>query len=185
MWCTKLFSSDKSRVFFFQEIFKLSFWSWLSTINVTVYLLVSSTLSGQVPWCHNTDRTGKGARLSGPQTDKSSVTSAWYQSLLLWYRMKFVFAVHLRTHLYPHYADTRWIWTWEGVQTSAGGSKDVNYVPNKESLDVSCQEPLRNVIYQFQGWPLIQWCLPQQIFHNSGLLIYQELHVSSLNHTHW
>lgn len=93
-----------------------------------------------------------------------------YQSLLLWHPMKFVFALQLRTYLYPHSADTKAIWTWERVQTGAGGSEDVNYVPSNESVDVSCQEPLRNVIYQFRGWPLIQWCLPQQIFHDSGLL---------------
>lgn len=111
-----------------------------------------------------TDRTGEGGRLSGPQT------GCQLESLLLWHPMKFGFALQLRTYLYPHSGDTKAIWTWERVQTSAGGSEDVNYIPSNESVDVSCQEPLRNVVYQFWGWPLIQWCLPQQIFHDSGLL---------------
>lgn len=75
-----------------------------------------------------TDRTGKGARLSSPQTDKSALMSAWFQSLSLLHHMMFVFALHLRTYLYPQYADTKWIWAREGVQTSAGGSEDVIHV---------------------------------------------------------
>lgn len=72
---TELLSSEESRVFFYQDIFKLS-----SEVSSLPLMSLSTCWSEALDQPHDAttqaDRTGKGARFSSTQIDKSALMSA-------------------------------------------------------------------------------------------------------------
>lgn len=138
--CTEMLSSEESHVFFYQDIFKLSFKVGSLPLMSLSHAVQKHLTTPMVPQHRQTGQEKVPDSLvhrlikvhSGQPDD----------SLLLWHSMKFFCITSENMYLYPHYENK--ILTQEGVQATAGGSEDVNYVPNKDSWYTTCLEPMRN-----------------------------------------